>query len=65
MRSPSNRRAAPDVTDVTHQRAYARNESEKLSETGARSGVTDCHGANGTLSGHHDRREKAHIRPDP
>jgi hypothetical protein len=35
----------------THQRAYARDESEKLSDAGARSGVKGCHSANGTLSG--------------
>ncbi len=35
----------------THQRAYAHYDSEKLSDASARSGVKDCHSANGTLSG--------------
>ncbi len=35
----------------TRQRACARDESEKLSDASARSGVKGCHSANGTLSG--------------
>ncbi len=35
----------------THQRAYARDESEKLGDASAWSGVRGCHCANGTLSG--------------
>jgi hypothetical protein len=44
----------------THQPAYAHDESGKLIDSKARSGVRDCHSANSTLSGQTTEGRGAH-----